>query len=146
MPKTINGTKGSSKSGLQGYFPKWIKVTKTYSDFSTTALTNSIEILSLPANGVIHSIKLKHSTLFSGGIIATYTISVGIVGNLTKYITASNVKTAVGDLIQYISNTAGTEGNAAVTSIKATAISTVDNLDNSVQGSVDIWILYSVLP
>lgn len=146
MPKIITGNKGVSKAGLQGSLPKWTKITKTYSDFSIAALTNSIEILSLPAKGVIHAVKLKHSTLFSGGTITTYTISIGIVGSLAKYITASNVKATVGDLVQYVSSTLGTEGNAAVTSIKATAISTLDNLDEATQGSVDIWILYSVLP
>jgi hypothetical protein len=123
--------------------PKWVKVTMGFADFSAAALTSSPEVYSLPAGGVIHAVKIKHSAAFTGGTIATYTISVGIVGTVAKYSAAFNVFQAPGNTVQQLTSTVGTENHGAVTSIKATAVSTVGNLDAATTGSVDIWLLVS---
>lgn len=124
--------------------PTWLKITKTFTDFATAGLTNSITIYSLPAKGIIHAVQLNPSTVFSGGAIASYTISVGIVGTVAKYAAATNVFT--GATLPAISVLPGIESIGSATDIKATAISTVANLDAATQGSVDIWLLVSVLP
>lgn len=122
---------------------KWIKITKTFSDFSIASLTNSINIYSLAAKGVIHAVQLYPTTTFSGGTIATYTISIGITGTLTKYCTASNVFT--GATLPTISTTSGVESTSGSTNIVATAISTVGTLDAATQGSISIYLLISSL-
>jgi len=131
-----------------GEVSRWVKVTKTYSDFAVAGLTNDIEIYSLSAKSIIQGCVVKHTTPFTGGIIATYTISVGIVGNLVKY-------SAVFNVLQAVSNTTFGLGTAivptvedfgAVTSVKASAISTVGNLNAATQGSVDFYLLVSTLP
>lgn len=133
---------------IAGEVSRWIKITKTYSDFSTAGLSNDIEIYSLPAKSVIQGCVIKHSTLFSGGTIATYTASVGINGNLVKYATAFNV-------FQAVSNTTFGLGTAivptvenfgAVTSIRGAVVSTVGLLNAATQGSVDFYLLVSTLP
>ncbi len=123
--------------------PNWIKITKLFSDFSTAGLTNSINIFSLPAKGVIHAVFLNPTTLFSGGIIASYTISVGISGTPAKYNAAANVFTGAG----LPTPTAGifVENMSGSTNIQATSISTVGNLNAATAGSVDIYILISLL-
>ena len=123
--------------------PKWVKITKTFSDFSTAALTNSITIYSLPAKAIIHSVQLNAPTLFSGGTIAAYTISIGINGTLTKYAAATNVFT--GATLQPPSAIVGVENMSSATNILATAISTVGNLNAATAGSVDIYLLISRL-
>ena len=123
--------------------PKWVKVTKTYTDFATAGLTNNITIYSLPAKGVIHSVQVNPSTIFSGGLIATYTISIGITGVLAKYAIATNVFT--GATLPIISNLPGIESLTLATDIKAAAISTIGNLNAATQGVIDIWILVSQL-
>ena len=135
-------------SVMQDILPRWIKVNKSYSDFSTSALTNSIDIYSLPAKSVIQNCIIKHSTEFNGGIIATYTISVGIIGSLSKYTLAFNVFQPVTNIAIGLGvNLAPVmENYGAVTSIKATAISTVGLLNAATQGSVDIYLLISTLP
>lgn len=127
-----------------GSIPQWTKVTKLFSDFSTAGLTNSISIYTLPAKGIVHAVQMVINTAFSGGIIATYTISVGISGTLAKYAVATNVFTAAP--LPVISVLPFIESASATTDIKATAISTVGNLNVAVAGSVDIYILTSTLP
>lgn len=123
--------------------PSWIKVTKTFTNFSAAAVTNTIVIYSLPAKYCLHSVMLNATTKFSGGLIATYTISVGIAGNATKYSAATNVFT--GATLPSPSVIAGVESMSGPTDIKATAISTIGNLNAAVAGSVDIYLLVSKL-
>ena len=129
----------------------WVKVTKSYTDFATAALTNNVEIYSLPAKGVIHQVVMHHTAAFTGGLIATYTLSVGIAGTLTKYVAASNVFQAAGNTIIFpaasvMPLSATPENMGSATSIRAAAISTVGNLNAATAGSVDIYLLVSLLP
>lgn len=73
------------------FTPAFKKVTKSYSDLVYAGLTNDIEILLLPAGGLIHCMKMKHSAAFTGGALTGYTLSVGISSLLTKYMVARNV-------------------------------------------------------
>lgn len=127
---------------------RWIKVTKSYTDFAVAGLTNDIEIYSLPAKSIIQGVVIKHSTPFTGGVIATYTASVGIVGNLVKYAAAFNVLQAVGNTVfglgTIIAPTVEDFGSAK--SIRGSVISTIGNLNVATQGSVDFYLLVSTLP
>lgn len=123
--------------------PTWLKVTLTFSSFSTAATTNSITLASLVAAGVIHAVKIKHSTAFSGGSITAYTISVGVSGNTSKYASAFDVFQTTGNTVFQFSNSVGTENHGAATTIQATATSTGGNLNTATAGSVDIWLLVS---
>jgi len=131
-------------SGVTTSSPTWKKITKTYADFSTAAPNRNIVIYTLPAGGVIHMVKTKHSVAFSGGAIATYTVSVGITGTLTKYATAFDVFQAVGGTVYQLSSLVGGESQSTNASIRAEAICTGANLNAATTGSVDFWILASV--
>lgn len=126
--------------------PRWVKVTKTYSDFSTAGLTNDISIYTLPAKGYISDIKIVPSTAFSGGTIATYTISVGISGSLAKYAIATNTFTGNSTLNAVHTPLIGMESVGSTTDIRAQAISTIGLLNAATAGSVDIYLLISILP
>lgn len=128
--------------------PQWIKITKSYSDFSAAALTNNIEIYSLPAKGVIHAAVIRPTQSFTGGIISAYTISVGINGNLTKYAAALNVFQAVTNTVfgLGVNMAPVVENFGDTTSVRAAAIAIGANLDAAAQGSVDIFLLVSKLP
>lgn len=123
---------------------QWKKVTKVYTDFSTAGVTNNIEIYLLPVKGVIHAVLVSPTVAFAGGLIATYTISVGIAGTLAKYAPATNAFT--GFTLPVISVITGIESLSGTTSIKASAISTVGNLSAATAGSVDFYLLISLLP
>jgi hypothetical protein len=125
----------------------WTKYTKTYANFSAAATTNDIELFSLPAGGVIHAVKIKHSTAFAGTSITAYTISVGITGTLAKYATAYNVFQAVAPATFQIgavpSIGIGSENHTTAVSIRAAATSTGANLSAATAGVVEIWVLTS---
>lgn len=123
--------------------PKWIKITKSYTDFAVASLTNDIEIYSLPAGAVIHGVIIKTTQAFTGGLITAYTLSVGITGNLVKYASAFNVLQAVSDTTFQLSNNISVENWGSTTSIRASAISITANLDAATTGSVEIYLLVS---
>lgn len=128
--------------------PTWVKKTLTYTQLAAAALTNSVALFNLPAKGVIHAVRIKHSASFTGGGITAYTVSVGITGSLTKYAGAFNVFQAVADTSagKQITGTVGTESDLTATSILATATSTTSNLNAATAGSVDIWVQISTVP
>jgi hypothetical protein len=123
----------------------WTKYTKTYSDLSTGATTNDIALCSLTAKGVILGIIVKHSTAFVGGAISAYAISIGIVGDLTKYAGVMDVFQAVADTTFWTIPAFGAEDFGSATSIRLAATSTGANLDAATAGSVDVYILWSTV-
>lgn len=126
--------------------PQWIKVTKVFGDFATAGITNSITIYALTAKQYIHDVKVVPTTAFSGGIIATYTISVGIGGSLVKY--AAAVDCFTGNTSTNLVHTplAGLESLSGSTNILATAVSTVANLNAATAGAVTFYLLISTVP
>lgn len=126
--------------------PAWTKYTVTYAQLSAAALTNDIQLFSLGARQTIHAVVIKHSASFTGGAIATYTVSVGIAGTLAKYASAFNVFQAPGNTVLQSSGGTFTENTVAATSVRVAAVSTVGNLNAATSGSVDIWVLVSTLP
>lgn len=125
--------------------PHWVKVTKTYSDFSAAGLTNDISIYTLPSKGYIHDVKMIPSTAFSGGTIAAYTVSVGISGSLLKYAIATN--TFIGNTTLSAAHTPlpGVESTSGTTDIRAAAVSVTGLLNAASAGSVDIYLLISTI-
>ncbi len=126
-----------------GNVPTWIEYTVTHTMLQLAALNNDIELFSLPAGYVIHAVKIKHSVAFAGTGITGYTLSLGIVGNLTKYTSAFDVFQVVGGTIQQLSDTVQTENNDVGTSIRLAATSVDANLDQSTTGTVKIKVLVS---
>lgn len=122
----------------------WIKITKQYSDFSAASLTNDIEILQLVPRGVIHACIIANNSSFTGGVVASSTLSVGINGNLIKYAAASSV--FGGAAIAGIGGTVGCESFSTATSIRASLITTVGLINTLTSGSADFFLLVSVLP
>lgn len=125
-------------------FPQWVKVSKTYSDLAAAALSNSITLLTLPAGGVVHAVKLKHSTAFAGGAIATYTVEVGPATDTDKYAPPLDVFQAIGASVYELAGILGGESHTGTTVIQLTARATGANLDQASAGAVDVWVLYSV--
>lgn len=123
--------------------PSWIKIVKSHTDFQAASLSNDIEIFSMPAGGMIHGVVTKQSVQFSGTGIVTYTLSVGIAGNLTKYAVPFAVDTAPSNTNFQQTGTYYCENWGAVTSVRSQAISTGANLDQSTAGTVSFFLLIS---
>lgn len=156
----VNGTEGTAGyvwtstdvDGRGSWMPPggggaaWFNYPLSYVDFQTAALTNDIELFSLPAKGVIHTVVIKHSTPFTGGTISAYTLSVGIASNFTKYTSAFDVFQASSDTVFLISTSNNAENFTSPTSIRIQATSVGDNLDQATAGDVEVWVYMSVLP
>lgn len=123
--------------------PVWVKITKTFSDFSTAGLTNTIAIATISAKSVVSAVVLNPTVAFTGGLIAGYTISVGMntAVDLMPASSAFTIPTGPfeSNLIQ-----AGSIGST--TAVTATATSITGLLNAAAQGSVDIYLLVSTLP
>lgn len=124
----------------------WKKYTVTHTQLQAAALTNDIELLSLPAYGVIEALLLKHSIQFAGSGITAYAVGVGITGDLERYAGPFNVLQAVGNAAHEVSNVKAIESVTGATSIRLSAESVGANLDQSTAGSLDIWLRVSTLP
>lgn len=121
---------------------RWQKYTITAAQLSAAAANNDIELLSLPAKGFIQGVMINATVAFTGGLIVTYTLRVGITGNLGKYCTASSVFTA--NVVPPQMNP-GMESFSGATSIRVAATCAVGNLSQATQGSADIWVLWGRL-
>jgi len=121
---------------------QWIKIaTKTFTDFSTAGATNTIASgYSLPAKSIVTGCQVIATTLFSGGTVASYTVSVGIGsgGSIAKYAIATNVFT--GATLAAPNVLPGIESTSAAVSITLTATATVGLLNAATAGSVDIYL------
>lgn len=134
----------SQKLVAKPVIPRWVKVTKDYSLWSTAALTNTINLYTLAAGSIVHSVKVKHSAAFTGGAISACTLGVGITGSATKYISAFDVFQAPGATVLTIGpSTPTAENHTSSVAITALLTSTSANLSALTAGTVDIWILYS---
>ena len=116
-----------------------LKQTFSSSALAAAAATNDISLFSLPAGHAIKSTTIKHSEAFTGGALLGYTVSVGIVGNLTKYTSAFDVFQAVANTAFLFSTTQGVENMGVATDIRLAAVSSSANLNAATQGSVDVF-------
>lgn len=87
----------SNKITAGDRLPFWRKWTVGHADLQTAATTNNIELFQLPAGGVLHALKLKHSEAFAGTGITDYKVSLGIAGTLGKFVADFDVDSAVSN-------------------------------------------------
>lgn len=131
--------------------PGWNKVTLTYDQLAAAATTGTATIFSLPAKGIVHQVVAKHSASFTGGAISAYTVQVGVAGTVAKYLAAFNVFQAPGAAVASPASTvtpvsASPINFTAATPLIVTATSTSANTEAATAGSVDVWLLVSILP
>lgn len=125
--------------------PVWQKYTVSHADLQAAALTNDIELFSLPAKAAIHNVVIKHSVAFAGTGITAYDLSVGIASNLDKYSSAFDVFQAAGSSVGQATAAFDFEDFVSSTSIRVAATSVGANLDQSTDGSVDIYVLWGAM-
>ncbi len=112
------------------------------------ALTQSIILFPLPANGYVKNFRIKNSTIFAGtttltaGLGTTATTGLFLVSatgyNLMAAVAATNIST-VNPLVSGADTT-------AATNIVLSLTSTVQNLSSISSGAVDVWVFWSTLP
>lgn len=129
-----------TSTGFTNAANKWIKISKTFADFSIAGLEKDIQILSLPP-GYESRVFVKHSEAFAGTGITGCETEVGITGELDKYMfEAFNVFQAVGDKIFTQEAINSVEDWGSVTSIRANMRSVGADLDQLSAGKIDYYL------
>lgn len=126
--------------------PKWEKFVVSYADLAVGALTNELDIRTLIGGSqkdVIHSAFMKHSQSFSGGTIATYTLSLGMGGIVDTFIPVTDVKIAPSNSRFALSPMTAPATVSTSRAVTLYALSTIGNLNAATQGSVTIQLLIS---
>lgn len=128
-----------------GNVPHWVSFTVNESAFTAGAGSESITLFNLPAGAVIHAIKTKHSTSFTGGGLSAFTVEVGVAGDTSRYTPAPfDVFQATGDTVLDTFNVIGSEDQANPTAILITATATGDTVAAAAAGDVVVWVLVSL--
>lgn len=127
-----------------GPFSWWFKFSITHLALQAAALTNTAIIYAMPAGGVIHAAKLKHSIAFTGPAITDYYLSLGFAGETESLLIEYNVlTTAPGDQFFALSHCLDSRDHAAPANVLIAARSVGANLDQSRTGAADIWLYVS---
>ena len=125
----------------------WETITIGFAALQTAALTNTIELTSLLAKGVIEMIIVKSATAFVGASITNLNVEIGLASDADKFMGAYDALAAVGDTNrapgQFFD---GPESFASATSIKLKATAVGANLDALSAGSLEVWVKRSLLP
>ncbi len=142
------GRSGGSSPLTPDQRPGWIPVlTFTHTQLQAASLTNDIEAYSLPAKAVYHGHIFKTTVAFGGGAISAYTLSLGIAGELDRFCAPFDVFQAVADTTFLNAGPAFEARNfGAATSLRLAATSVGANLNASTAGSVQLYLLLSLLP
>lgn len=132
-------------SGAKAHHPpRWKSHQVGFADVSTANSSRSVTLGSLPRGAVVHAVRIKHQSSFTGGSLSSVTVSVGNSGNLTKYASAFDIFQAVGVATQQYEESPGVNNINVNESLIARFVSVGANLDALASGLVDIEVLYSV--
>lgn len=144
--ETRKSTIADVKTLVLTNIPQWVKFDIDYSKFTSGAMAEDYSLYSLPANGYIHDVKIFSTTDFQGGTIASYRLSVGIVGSLAKYGAVTDVFTGNTSRTTVHTPIAGLESVSVATDIRLSAVTTGGNLNTATQGIGKVYLKVSKLP
>jgi hypothetical protein len=118
-----------------------------YTDFTGfAALTGNIQIHSLLARGLIQGAVIKTVTAFAGPGITTLNLSLGLAGDLAKYLSPYNGLAAVSDTNFGYADELQLENFGAATSIRLAATAIGANLSALTQGAGCLYLSLAQLP
>lgn len=125
----------------------WTKTTIAASALSAAATSEQVAVVTIPANDVVRSVYIKHSSAFTGGGAASCTVSVGLAGNADLLAPAFDIFQAPGATVFQITDATNVVGSGSATGVIAefTCDINVDQLAAG-GGSVDIWVKTEDLP
>ncbi len=123
-----------------GNGPEFRRFTVTYADLTAAAVTESISLFTLSKGGKVLGVSIKHSVPFSGGALASMSVSVGVAGDVARYASAFDIWQVAADTTLQES-TEFKHGQYAAIGVVA-AFTGSANVNTATAGSVDIDVLY----
>lgn len=131
----------NTSAGFVSTANNWLKISKTFADFSIAGLEKDIEVLSLPAGHELVKIFLKSEEAFAGTSITEVKTELGIAGELDKYMfEAFDILQATGDTVFNMGVINVVENFGSSTSIRASMKSVGANLDQLSAGKIDYYL------
>lgn len=110
---------------------------------SAAALVQTITLMTLPPGVAVKGVWIDRTTLFAGGASSAATVEVGIVGNTTKYLPATDIKSATGivsgGVMQFIEGS-GDVFTGAGTLVVLTLRTTGANVSTLTSGALGVFI------
>ena len=123
----------------------WPKITIPYTALQIGGLTNSAPLLVLPPKGVISAIYANVPTPFSGSGIISIVCTIGTSSANAKFMASVSIAAAGGINGVALTNP-DIESLSVSTGINIYVTSVGANLSALTQGSIDIYLLTSILP
>jgi hypothetical protein len=124
--------------------PEWVVVAELKpASFTAAATSQQIPVFNLEPHGVIHGIKIRHTTPFSGGGLSAFTISLGDINTVDLFASAYDVFQATGSRVYQLSSNFYAEDNTNPTCLYVNGISTSANVNAATAGAATIWALLS---
>lgn len=119
-----------------------IKVSKTFADFSTAGLVNTINLIAMPAKTKVVLSGLGVNTIADS--VVTLGFDIGIIGNLGLFTSGADGQTLTPTSVPLNGN----ESEMILPSytVVATATAVGANLDTVTQGAWDFYISYEIYP
>lgn len=129
--------------------PAWFRVGEyTFEDFSTDVDFFDLDAYNIPVKGVVHGLILTPTEIFTGPLLTSYAIQVGIVGETNRYQSPVDLfSVAPGAGIQIVTPPILDQiSHVYVTPLHIVALSTGTTLDAATAGAFYLDILLSVTP
>lgn len=150
-----SGVAGNPTISLAAAVPSWHSYTVAYDNaaFVVADTDASATLFTLPANGVITGVRLKHSVAFAGTAVTAVSCSVGDAAGDTAdddaYLLAADVFQAAGDTVQEFDGGAySTTAAEQTVQLHCTANTNFGDGSSTVltAGSVKVSVEWAVLP
>ena len=146
MPgSTSRGSVATSLSSSDGTIAGWVKVTKTFADFSDAGTVKQIALYTLPVGSILIAVKCKHSTAFTGGGATMADMRVGLNDTtlyaIGRFVAGCDVFRAAADEAYTLSFPFRGNDHGATEAVTATLDSDVA-LNTLAAGSCDFWLWY----
>ena len=129
---------------LQNDDYKWKMVHLSFGMFLTAGLTANFDLTGFPAGCLITGAFIRNRQNWTGGAIATATLSVGSTGSPAIYVAATNVFSGAPATLVGITQAPGTFVNSAnplaAGTIRIQLVTTVGNTNALLTGSADVFI------
>lgn len=137
----------NTSSGFVSTANQWLKISKTFADFSIAGLEKDIEVLSLPAGHELVKLLVKQDEAFTGTGITKCETELGIAGELSKYMfEAFDVFQAAGDTVFFQETVDTVETFGGTTSIRGNMRSVGADLDQLSAGKIDYFLYVEEIP
>ena len=124
--------------------PRWFKRVLTEADLTAAALTQTVDLLVLPANVVVHNLLLDSTVAWTGGGVTAANVQIGYSGATARYLGITDIFTAPTRVLSTLFDR-NLDENVTRT-VQALFTTVTANVVALTAGTATVWLQYSVMP